>query len=118
MTCTVLIGLVLMFTLLLQCRPVSYFWTRVAFDPNDEGTCVNTEVVIALTYAYSGVAACCDLAVGIVPFFIIRRLNMPWRRKVAAIGICSISCMWVARSIYLPSFPGSLTDLSTVRAVR
>lgn len=89
-------GLVLMFSLLLQCRPISYFWTRVAFDPTVEGTCVNTELVIALTWAYSAVAACCDLAVGIVPYFIIRKLNMPWRRKVAAIGISSIACMWVA----------------------
>ncbi|GKZ24864.1 hypothetical protein AbraIFM66951_001709 [Aspergillus brasiliensis] len=108
MTCTVLMGLVLMFSLLLQCRPVSYFWTRVAFDPTIEGTCVNTEVVIALTWAYSAVAACCDLAVGIVPFFIIRGLNMPLRRKVAAISICSISCIAccavIVRIPYVPTF--------------
>ncbi|PWY71155.1 integral membrane protein [Aspergillus eucalypticola CBS 122712] len=108
MTCTVLMGLVLMFSLLLQCRPVSYFWTRVASDPTVEGTCVKTELVIALTWAYSAVAACCDLAVGIVPYFIVRKLNMPWRRKVAAIGICSIGCIAccavIVRIPYVPTF--------------
>lgn len=94
MTLTVVMGLVLMFGLLFQCRPVSYFWTRVAFDPTIHGTCVITDVVEALTYAYSAVAAACDLAVGIVPFFIIWGLNMPFRRKVAAVAICSIGCMY------------------------
>ncbi|PWY66526.1 hypothetical protein BO94DRAFT_613772 [Aspergillus sclerotioniger CBS 115572] len=103
MTLTVLMGLVLMFGLLFQCRPVTYFWTRVAFDPTIQGTCVITEVVEALTYAYSAVAAVCDLAVGIVPFFIIWGLNMPFRRKVAAVAICSISC--IACSAVIIRFP-------------
>ncbi|PYI06938.1 hypothetical protein BO78DRAFT_342208 [Aspergillus sclerotiicarbonarius CBS 121057] len=111
MTLTVLMGLALMFGLLFQCRPISFFWTRVAFDPAIQGTCVIVQVVEALTYAYTAVAAACDLAVGIVPFFIVWGLNMPWKRKVAAVAICSISGIAFAAVVVRFPFTHTFADL-------
>ncbi|PYH89014.1 hypothetical protein BO71DRAFT_466207 [Aspergillus ellipticus CBS 707.79] len=93
MACTVVVGLAFMFLLLFQCRPLSYFWQRASFDGTAQGQCINIQVIIAMTYAYSAIAAICDLAVGVVPVMMVRRLNMPWQRKVAAVSICSVACI-------------------------
>lgn len=90
---TVVAGLAFMFIMLLQCKPLEYFWTRKAFDPNIKGSCMDMEIVIAMTYVYSVFAALCDFTVGILPIFMVRKLHMRRQTKVAVIGILSMACM-------------------------
>lgn len=93
MALTVITGLVFMFIMLLQCKPLEYFWTRTALDPSINGSCMNMQIIIAMTYVYSAFAALCDFTVGILPIFLVRKLSMRRQTKVAVVGILSMACM-------------------------
>lgn len=93
MVLTVLAGLVFMFLMLLQCKPLPYFWTRAAMDPSIEGHCISMNIIITMTYVYSAFAALCDFTVGILPIFIVRKLHMKKEAKLAVVGILSMACM-------------------------
>lgn len=99
MALTVLAGLIFMFLMLLQCKPLSYFWTRMASHPvvNVEGvgSCINMEIIVAMTYVYSAAAAICDFTVGFLPIFVVHKLQMKQQTKIAVIGILSMACMYV-----------------------
>ncbi|KAL4914350.1 hypothetical protein BDW62DRAFT_213564 [Aspergillus aurantiobrunneus] len=99
MALTVITGLIFMFIMLLQCKPLQYFWTRTALDPSIQGSCVSIEVVITMTYVYSAFAALCDFTVGILPIFLVHRLQMRKKTKMAVVGILGMACMCV----YLPT---------------
>lgn len=94
MILTVIGGFILLFMMLLQCKPISYFWTRTAFDPIYEGHCISTDIIITMTYIYSALAAFCDFTVGILPIFLVKNLNMRNEAKYAVIGILSMACVY------------------------
>ncbi|KAL5046597.1 hypothetical protein BDW71DRAFT_214616 [Aspergillus fruticulosus] len=93
MALTVITGLVFMFIMLLQCKPLEYFWTRTALDPAIEGHCIDIQIVIAMTYVYSAFAALCDFTVGILPIFLVSKLQMRRKTKLAVVGILSMACI-------------------------
>ncbi|KAJ0418792.1 hypothetical protein BJY00DRAFT_324727 [Aspergillus carlsbadensis] len=103
MAFTVITGLLFMFIMLLQCKPLEYFWTRTALDPTIEGSCISIEIVIIMTYVYSAFAALCDFTVGILPIFIVRKLHMRRKTKMAVVGILGMAC--VASSAVIVRFP-------------
>ncbi|KAJ5689453.1 hypothetical protein N7462_003845 [Penicillium macrosclerotiorum] len=103
MILTVLAGLVFFFLMLLQCKPLSYFWWRTAEDPTIEGYCININIIIIMTYVYSVFAAACDFTVGILPIFLVRKLHMKREAKMAVIGILSMAC--IASSAVIIRFP-------------
>lgn len=82
-----------MLIMLLQCKPITYFWTRTALDPSIQGECISIHVVIAMTYVYSAFAALCDFTVGTLPIFMVRKLHMRRQTKIAVIGILSMACI-------------------------
>jgi len=99
MAATVFAGLVFMFLMLFQCKPLSFFWTRLAHHPvvniEGEGSCINMEIIVIMTYIYSAFAAFCDFTVGILPIFVVRKLHMKRQTKMAVVGILSVACMYV-----------------------
>lgn len=115
MVLTVLAGLVFMFLMLLQCKPLAYFWTRLAFDPSIEGYCISINIIITMTYVYSVFAALCDFTVGILPIFLVWKLHMKRQAKYAVVGILSMACMYVITTH--SSLKVSLTDYSASAAV-
>lgn len=90
---TVASGMAFMLLMLLQCKPLSYFWTRTAFDPSIKGSCMDIHIIIAMTYVYSAVTALCDFTVGTLPIFLVRKLNMQRRTKLAVASILGMGCM-------------------------
>ncbi|EKG18239.1 hypothetical protein MPH_04499 [Macrophomina phaseolina MS6] len=90
MSLTVVTGLVFFFVTLFQCNPISHFWTQ---NIGEKGTCINVEIIIALTYLYGTVSAICDFTFGILPIFLIWNLNMRKSVKVALVPILSMACM-------------------------
>lgn len=88
MTVTVLTGIVFFFVTLLQCHPINYFWYT-----NQEGSCIPTEVIIALTYLYSVFSVICDFTFAILPMFLISGLQMDPRTKFALIPILCLACV-------------------------
>ncbi|KAL2869541.1 uncharacterized protein BJX67DRAFT_370757 [Aspergillus lucknowensis] len=103
MALTVITGLIFMFVMLLQCKPLEYFWTRTAMDPAIQGSCVSIELVITMTYVYSAFAALCDFTVGILPIFLVWKLHMRRQTKMAVVGILSMAC--IASSAVIVRFP-------------
>ncbi|KEY84117.1 integral membrane protein [Aspergillus fumigatus] len=94
---TAIAGLAFMLIMLLQCRPIEYFWTRTALDPSIPGSCIDIHIVIAMTYVYSAFAALCDFTVGILPIFMVHKLHMRRQTKIAVIGILSMACIASSR---------------------
>lgn len=60
-----------------------------------EGSCINMEIIVAMTYVYSVFAAMCDFTVGILPIFLVQKLQMKRRTKLVVAGILSMACMYV-----------------------
>ncbi|KAJ5347065.1 hypothetical protein MYU51_019945 [Penicillium brevicompactum] len=116
MVLTVLAGLVFMFLMLLQCKPLSFFWTRLAYHPvrniPGEGKCIDMEIIIAMTYVYSAFAAMCDFTVGILPIFVVHNLQMKKQTKVAVIGILSMACIASSAVIVRIPFVKTFDDLN------
>jgi hypothetical protein len=90
MAITALTGVVFFFVTLFQCNPISYFW-----DKDGKGTCVNMEVIIALTYLYSACSVICDFTFALLPVVLIWGLNMDKKTKVALIPIVIMACVYV-----------------------
>jgi hypothetical protein len=84
----ILDGAVSWFLLLLQCSPVSYFW-----DKSQTGNCLNSDLLTSITYIYSSAALVSDLAVAIVPLFIIQPLRMNFRSKCLLAVPLSMGCV-------------------------
>ncbi|KAF2129613.1 hypothetical protein P153DRAFT_376043 [Dothidotthia symphoricarpi CBS 119687] len=85
---SVLTGLTFFFVTLFQCSPISFFWNQ-----NQPGSCVPTDVIIALTFLYSAVAIITDFTFAILPFFLIMGLNMSMNMKVMLIPILGMACI-------------------------
>ncbi|EAU34076.1 conserved hypothetical protein [Aspergillus terreus NIH2624] len=121
MAMTAVAGLVFMLIMLLQCRPLQFFWTRKAFDPAIPGHCLDMEIIVAMTYVYSAFAAICDFTVGILPIFLVRKLHMKRKTKIAVVGILSMACIascaviirlpWVS-TFYDPDFLFSTVEIA------
>ncbi|KAJ5779219.1 hypothetical protein N7457_006939 [Penicillium paradoxum] len=103
MALTVLAGLVFMFLMLLQCQPLSYFWTKAALDDSIQGHCIDMDIIIIMTYVYSAFAALCDFTVGTMPIFLVWNLHMRRQTKIAVIGILGMAC--VASSAVIVRIP-------------
>ncbi|EAW09939.1 putative integral membrane protein [Aspergillus clavatus NRRL 1] len=101
---SLIVGLVFFFVLTLECKPVSYFWTRFT----TEGTCLSTDTIINIAYLYSVTATLCDFILGLLPISLVWNLQMNRKSKVALAGILSMGCVASAAVIvripYLPSY--------------
>lgn len=90
MSLTVLTGAVFFFVTLFQCNPISHFWNQVI---GAKGSCINVEIIIALTYLYGTISAICDFTFGILPIFLVWNLNMRKTVKIALVPILSMACI-------------------------
>lgn len=88
---TIAIGLMFWLVLLLDCRPISYFWDFA--DPAKSGTCMSERTLVEIAYIYSCFTIVCDLTLGILPSFLVWKLQMNYRTKLAVGGILSMGAM-------------------------
>ncbi|KAK9850559.1 hypothetical protein MYU51_012077 [Penicillium brevicompactum] len=88
MILTVSIGLMFWLLLLFDCRPISYFWRQV--DHTSTGKCLSKAVLLNAAYVYSSLTIVCDLTLGILPAFLVWKLQMNRRTKFAVGGIFSL----------------------------
>ncbi|KAJ5835504.1 hypothetical protein N7447_001530 [Penicillium robsamsonii] len=85
------VGLMFWLVLLLACNPISHFWERV--DGTSKGTCLSMSTILDITYFYSCVAICCDIALGLLPAFLVWKLQMNSRMKFAVGGILGLGAI-------------------------
>lgn len=88
MVLTVLTGIIFFFVTMFQCTPICFFW-----DKTQQGSCINVEVVIALTYLYSACSVICDFTFALLPVHLIWSLNMKKENKLALIPIVLMACV-------------------------
>ncbi|KAI8942457.1 hypothetical protein NX059_000525 [Plenodomus lindquistii] len=104
MSLTVITGLIFFFATLFQCTPIRFFWDRTI----PGGSCVNIDVIIALTFFYSAVSVICDFTFAILPFFLIWGLNMSRKSRIMLIPILGMACVAsvavVVRMAYVMDF--------------
>lgn len=87
---TVAMGIVFFFITMLQCAPISYFW-----DKNQHGSCLNIDIIIAITYLYSAFSVICDFTFALLPIALIMKLQMNRKTKIALIPIMLMACVYV-----------------------
>lgn len=78
------------FLFVLQCRPSAYFWTRYT---GGKGTCLDTNIIVNATYAYSAISCVADWTMAIIPVFIIWNLQMNVRTKISVAMVLSMGAM-------------------------
>lgn len=79
------------FLFIFQCKPSSFFWTRVQGTTN--GTCMDAAVVINATYVYSAITVVVDWSFALLPWFVVRGLQMNQRTKLAVAVILALGSM-------------------------
>jgi hypothetical protein len=88
---TIAVGFMFWLVLLLDCDPISYFWDFA--DPTKSGTCMSEKILVKIAYVYSCLTIVCDLTLGILPYYLVWKLQMNNRTKFAVGGILSMGAM-------------------------
>jgi len=86
---TILFGPILFFVFTFQCAPVSAFWS---LEPAN-GNCLNTTVLVGLVFAISGLNVVADWTFGLLPFWIVKDLQIPLRQKRLVIGLLAFAAV-------------------------
>lgn len=73
--------------LVFQCSPIDYFWNQFSLKP---GSCLDPELVGAMTYAHSGLNAFADIVLALLPVVIVSQLQMNPRVKLTVSIILSM----------------------------
>lgn len=89
MALTILFGPILFFVFTFQCAPVSAFWS---LEPAN-GKCLNTTVLVGLVFAISGLNVVADWTFGLLPFWIVKDLQIPLRQKRLVIGLLAFAAV-------------------------
>lgn len=90
MSLSVITGICFLFITTFQCHPISFFWNK-----NQDGTCINIDVIIAFTYLYSAFSVICDFTFALLPIFLIMQLQMNNKTKLALIPVMLMACVYV-----------------------
>ncbi|KAJ5216651.1 uncharacterized protein N7498_003058 [Penicillium cinerascens] len=88
---TIAVGFMFWMVLLLDCHPVSYFWNYA--DPSKTGTCMSKDDLVKVAYVYSCLTIVTDLTLAILPIFLIWKLQMSYRTKIAVGGMLSMGAI-------------------------
>jgi hypothetical protein len=89
MAVTVITGMVFFFVTLFQCKPISFFWDK----RSGNGSCLDMDIIIALTYLYSACSVICDFTFALLPLVLIYHLNMDKKSKIALAPIVVMACV-------------------------
>ncbi|RYP18747.1 hypothetical protein DL765_003769 [Monosporascus sp. GIB2] len=85
--------------LLITCKPLAAKWNPGL------GTCSGNDIILMGSYAFSWIAIASDLACAVIPYLIVRNLEMPRRSKHSIIVILGIGVLAsVACVVRIPYF--------------
>ncbi|KAE8360079.1 hypothetical protein BDV27DRAFT_149017 [Aspergillus caelatus] len=86
---SIAVGLLFFFATLLECRPIHYVWDYGMMSSH----CVSKDFLLDIVYTHSVIAALCDLTLGILPLFMIWKLQMNRRAKFSLGVILGLGCL-------------------------
>ena len=84
-------SVIFFFLFVFQCVPSSFFWTRFAGDTN--GKCMDPSVAVNATYIYSAISCVSDWILALLPWFLVRKLNMSQRTKYMVALVLAMGSM-------------------------
>ena len=90
-SCLQFYSMVLFFFVMLQCIPISFYWTRV--QGNMDGRCMDPVITIRLTYGYSAVFMIYDLTMALLPWFMVRKLQLDLRTRLMVTTVLAFGSM-------------------------
>ncbi|KKK24737.1 hypothetical protein ARAM_007179 [Aspergillus rambellii] len=90
---TVIVGFVFFILCLIQCSPVSYFWTRLEAESAGMGSCGYVTAIKVMLYLFSASSACFDFTVALLPIFVVRKLQMSLETKISAVCLLGMACI-------------------------
>src|SRR5437667_12612770 len=79
--------------LIFECRPIRFYWARYTGEAG--GKCISSTSKANYLYGLSGLDAATDLAMAILPAFIIWGLDMPKQQKIVAIILLSFGATFI-----------------------
>ncbi|KAJ5895696.1 hypothetical protein N7495_007387, partial [Penicillium taxi] len=85
-------SLLFLFTWIFVCWPISYYWNRVL--PDSSGHCTNSNAVLSIGYIYTVLSLLIDLTLGVLPIFMVYKLQMNTPTKVATGAILSLDALF------------------------
>lgn len=93
-----LFGTAYLLLAIFQCRPTNAWWIQKHAPPESKsyGWCFSNPTVVAVTFVSCSLNAVADCTFGIIPIFMVKDLQMPWKQKrlVACIlGFANIACV-------------------------
>jgi hypothetical protein len=80
-----------------QCWPISELWLL-----EEDGFCFSGMQIALLSYTHSTTSAVADWFCGTLPFFMVRKSNMPRGMKTTVVAILGIGSMYVMTILTLP----------------
>ncbi|KAL3482938.1 hypothetical protein BJX62DRAFT_250091 [Aspergillus germanicus] len=89
-----------------------YYWKRAT----TRGSCIDIDILTDIVYFYSAVAAACDLTIGLLPAFLIRRLRASIGTKASIAVVLGIGCVASAAVIVRIPFLQSLKNVEFLHA--
>lgn len=96
---TVVFSVFYFFFILFACDPVNFFWLKpMATSPLD-GHCRDPIAMTKATYAHGAVMCFGDIALAVLPLFVIQGLHMQFKQKLSVFGLLAL---------------GSFTSIATI----
>lgn len=83
-------GVGVFFVNVLQCLPVSHFWTRLQVT---KGRCLNLDTLVVIGYLYSTVTIVYDFTMALLPWFMVRKLQLNLRTRLMVTAILALGSM-------------------------
>jgi hypothetical protein len=87
----ILSSLMLFFSLIFECRPVSYIWLQ--FNLEGGGTCIDPVVIEEISYTFSSLSAVTDWTLAVLPAIMVKPLQMHTRKKISVIFLLSLGAL-------------------------
>lgn len=79
------------FLFVFQCKPSSYFWTRARGDV--DGSCINPVTLVNTVYVYSVINCIWDWTMALLPWLMVRKLQLATRTKIMVAVILGLGSM-------------------------
>lgn len=82
---TQIYSVIFLFIFIFQCNPIPLFWTKHSGATN--GRCIDPTIIVITGYIYLGVTIIFDWTMAILPWFVVRKmqLDLRTRRMIAVI---------------------------------
>lgn len=76
---------------MIQCTPPKFFWTR--YQGDTDGKCFKTSVVVNVFYGYSAVVCVVDWTLAMLPWLLVKGLQMNSRTKLMVALVLGMGSM-------------------------